>query len=133
MGTSHYRLYMDTAKGRSLKQEWFIGATYGGQVTPGSGNSVRSPGDVRTARMLIECKQTGQMDKPVKSFSLKLGELEKAFDEATSEGRDMAMAIRIYNPESMLSDRDGMIDLIVRRVADDHHREEVYEMLMEDE
>ena len=131
MGTSRYRHYNDTAKGRSLRQEYHVAASYGGEVSPGSGNNERSPGDVRTSRMLVECKQTGQMDKPAKSFSLKVSELEKAWEEAVSEGRDMAMAVRIYNPDSMLSDRHGMIDLIVRRVADDVYREEVFEQVSE--
>lgn len=76
--------------------------------------------------MLIECKQTGQMDKPAKSYSLKVSDLEKAWDEATSEGLDMAIAVRIYAPDSPLANHKGNIDLIVRRVMDDMEREQTY-------
>lgn len=66
------------------------------------------------------------MDKPAKSYSLKLSELEKIADEAWAEGLDPAIAIRIYNPDSVLADKDGNVDLIVRRVQDDVVREEIY-------
>ncbi len=113
-------------KGRSVAQERFIAGCYGGAVSPSSGASQKDAGDVRTEHQLIECKQTGQMHKPAKSHSLKLSELEKIADEAWAEGLDPAYAIRIYNPDSVLADKDGNIDLIVRRVQDDMVREEIY-------
>lgn len=110
-------------KGRSARQESFIGDAYGGTVSPSSGASARDAGDVRTAHTLIECKQTGQMHKPAKSFSLKVADFEKIAEEAYSEGRDPALAVRIYCPTSTLADKDGNVDLIVRRVQDDQYRE----------
>ncbi len=114
MGAPHY-----TNKGRSVAQERFIAGRYGGVVSPSSGASQKDAGDVRTGRELIECKQTGQMDKPAKSIRLILADFEKIADEAWAEGLSPAMALRMYAPGSVLADKDGNVDLIVRRVADD--------------
>ena len=108
-----------SSKGRSVVHETFIARWYGGNRSPSSGASAKDAGDVRTPTHLIECKQTGEMDKPKKSYSLKLSEMEKIVDEAYQEGLTPALAIRIYNPNSVLSDKDGNVDLIVRRVVDE--------------
>jgi hypothetical protein len=68
---------------------------------------------------LIECKHTGTYDKPAKSISVKLADLEKIADEAWSEGRIPAMALSIYAPSSLLADNNGFVDLIVRLQTDD--------------
>ena len=88
-------------------------------MSPSSGASAKDAGDVRTSGELIECKQTGQMDKPAKSIRLILADFEKIADEAWSEGLAPAMALRLYAPGSVLADKDGNVDLIVRRVVDD--------------
>lgn len=80
---------------------------------------MRDQGDVRTEHELIECKHTGTFDKPAKSVSIKLSDLEKIADEAWSEGREPVMALSLYAPESVLSDVDGFIDLTTRLQGDD--------------
>ena len=109
----------ESSKGRSVVHETWIARRYGGSRSPSSGASAKDAGDVRTPTQLIECKQRGEMDKPRKSYSLKLGDVEKIVDEAYQEGLIPSLAIRIYNPDSVLADKDGNVDLIVRRVVDD--------------
>jgi hypothetical protein len=106
----------NTSKARSLDQENFVARTYGGRRSPSSGAQANDPGDVRTDSKLIECKQTGEVGKTPypKSFSLKLGEFEKIYEEALKIMRDPMMAVRVYNPDSPLADKDGNVDFAVR-------------------
>lgn len=46
-------------------------------------------------------------------------DLEKITEEAWTEGRIPALAIRWYDPESLLADKSGWCDVIVKRVVDD--------------
>ena len=108
-----------SSKDRSLAQEDFIARAYGGTRSPSSGGSSHDQGDVRTTDELFECKQTGTPIKGAKSISINLGVLEKAAEEAYSEGRMPAMALRITNPQSPLADSKGHIDLVVRLVRDE--------------
>ena len=103
----------------SREHESFVAKWYGGKRSPSSGASDTDKGDVRTSTMLIECKgKFGQRigQKPVKSTLL--GHMEKAADEAWSEGKDPAVALRFYKPESTLADTNGYVDLIVLRMTD---------------
>ena len=108
-----------STKWLSRRQEERIAKIYGGVVSPSSGASAADPGDVRTDDQLFECKHTGTFDKPAKSISIKLSDLEKIADEAWAEGRDPVMALCIYNPDSVLSDHEGNVDVIVRLKRDD--------------
>lgn len=92
---------------------------YNGTVSPSSGAADADQGDVRTETELIECKLTGSFLKPAKSISVKLEDLEKIADEAWSEGRDPVMALCIYNPDSVLADGNGYVDLTLRLTKDD--------------
>lgn len=74
---------------------------------------------MRTDTLLIECKHTGTFDKPAKSISIKLADVEKIADEAWSEGKTPVLALGIYAPDSVLSDADGTVNLIVRLEVDD--------------
>ncbi len=107
-----------TSKWFSEQHERFIATRFGGRRSPSSGGHISDQGDVRSARFLIECKHTGSFDRPAKSISVKLDTLEKIADEAWSEGRTPVLALRIYNPDSVLSDASGMIDLIVKLERD---------------
>lgn len=111
-----------TRKYNSVKHEDFIAKTYDGVRSPSSGGAVSDQGDVRNDEYLYECKLTGTPEKPAKSISLKLNDLEKIADEAWSEGREPALALRIYNPESVLSDTYGYIDLVAYLVSHDSMR-----------
>jgi hypothetical protein len=106
----------------SVKQEEFIADAYKGKRSASSGAAVHDRGDVRTPTHLIECKHSGTLDKPAKSISVKVSDLDKIADEAWSESKNWAVALRIYNPDSLVSDSDGFIDLIVRPVVEDKWR-----------
>lgn len=108
-----------STKWLSVRQEEAIAYRYQGTLSVSSGGAVTDQGDVRTKYQLIECKTTGTFDKPAKSISLKLADLEKIADEAWSESREPVMALRIYAPDSLLADNDGNVDLIVRLLSDD--------------
>jgi hypothetical protein len=78
-------------------------------------------GDIRTEDTLIECKHTGTFDKPRRQITLKLDDMEKIADEAWSEGRQPAMVLSIYSPDSVLADKDGEVHMTVRLTMDDFH------------
>lgn len=105
----------------SVDQEETIAHIYGGVRSPSSGGAAHDYGDVRCydeygrPSLLIECKVTMQEKRPKI-----LKEFEKIASEAWAEGREPALALRYFAPESILADTDGWVDLIVRRVADDH-------------
>jgi hypothetical protein len=101
----------------SVQQEDFIARNYHGRRSPSSGGAVTDQGDVRTPDYLIECKMSGGPGKPVKTPKL-VKDLEKVTEEAWSEGKTPLLALRYYDPDSILADRDGWIDLVVQRVAD---------------
>lgn len=103
----------------SLRQEEKVAKHYGGTRSPSSGASVADQGDVRTPDRLIECKHAGTFDKPAKSISVKLSDLEKIADEAWSEGREPAMVLSLYAPDSVLADRDGEVNIALRLMSND--------------
>lgn len=111
-----------STKWLSLRQEDHIAKVYAGRRSPSSGAAVADQGDIRTKAELIECKHTGTFDKPAKSISVTLKDLEKIADEAWSEGREPVLALCIYNPDSVLAYPDGSIHLTVRLTADDVNR-----------
>lgn len=105
-----------TSKDRSIRQETFIAERFKGVRSPSSGAAVSDQGDVRTHNgiYLIECKVRGQYDKPAKSISISMEDLEKITQEAWSEGREPLLALRvIVDPSHPLADKDGHVDLVV--------------------
>jgi hypothetical protein len=100
-------------------QEERVAKAYGGKRSPSSGGTDTDRGDVRTPNDLVECKHTGTYDKPARSISVKLDDLEKIFDEAASEGKDGMMALSLYAPDSVLADDGGFVDLAVRLMRND--------------
>ena len=108
-----------STKWLSQRQEERVARKHGGKKSPSSGGAISDQGDVRTVKELIECKHTGTFDKPAKSISIKLSDLEKIADEAWSEGREPVMALAIYAPDSVLADANGEVNLVVRLEDDD--------------
>jgi hypothetical protein len=110
-----------TVKRKSVEQEDFIAAHYQGRRSASSGAADTDSGDVVTETTLFECKVTGNPEEPVKKpLGAKLtADLEKVTEEAWQRGKAPALAIRWYDPNSILSDQSGWIDVVVRRVVDD--------------
>lgn len=107
-----------SSKYLSVLQEDKIASLYNGVRSASSGAAETDQGDVRTKHLLIECKMTGGPGKrSIKPVFLQ--HLEKVAAEAYSEGREPLLALRYYDPKSILADRDGWIDLVVRRASDD--------------
>jgi hypothetical protein len=111
-----------TSKQRSLDQENFISKLFRGRRTLASGASAHDPGDVVTEDELFECKQKGGAEKHATSMSVNLKIIEKTADEAWSIGKVPVLALRMYAPTSVLADRDGHVDLVVRLATDDAER-----------
>lgn len=112
-----------TSKRLSVDHEEFIAHVYGGQRSPSSGGAAHDYGDVRCPDKLIEAKMTGDPTKPKRSISVRVDTLEKIAQEAWAEGKRPALALRICEPESLLADVHGYIDLIVYLIGDDPSRE----------
>lgn len=107
-----------TVKRKSVEQEDFIAAQYHGRRSASSGAAVTDPGDVRTETSLIECKVMGNPEESIKRPGF-ARDMEKITEEAWSENRIPRLAIRWYDPESILADRNGWCDVVVKRVVDD--------------
>lgn len=102
------------------KHEEAMAALYDGVRSPTSGASPVDKGDVRIKddRTLMECKLAGSVDKPKRTKIVK--DMEKIAIEAYEEGRDPALALRYYDPDSRLANKStGYVDLIVRLAKDD--------------
>lgn len=108
-----------STKWLSIRQEEKVAKHYGGKRSPSSGAAIVDQGDVRTSDRLIECKHVGTFDKPAKSVSIKLADLEKIADEAWSEGKQPGMVLSLYAPDSVLADKDGEVNIAVRLMVDD--------------
>lgn len=67
---------------------------------------------------------TGTPSTPKRPAWLK--QFEKIAEEAWAEGRDPVLAFRFFDPDSILSDQTGTIDLTVRLAADDALREKEF-------
>lgn len=109
-------------KALSVEHENFVAKKYSGKRSNSSGAAAHDQGDVRVYNhdILIECKgQFGERtgSKPVRSTLIR--QMEKIADEAWSEGKDPAVALRFYLPESPLANNEGYVDFIVRLLADD--------------
>ena len=112
-----------STKALSVAHEDHISWLYRGLRSPSSGGAVTDRGDVRTLDHLIECKMTGTYEKPKRSISLKLDDIEKIADEAQQEGKLWALAIRFYAPGSPVANKDGFVDVTVRSTREDAERE----------
>lgn len=114
-----------TSKYYSLMQEDAVATAYDGVRSKSSGAAVTDAGDVKVVadNTLFECKaKLGELvgQKPVASSLLK--HFEKVADEAYETLKEPALALRFYSPDSILADKDGWVDLVVREMDDDSHR-----------
>lgn len=114
-----------TKKALSVEQEEFVAQKYGAVRSKSSGAADTDAGDVRSVYhdTLFECKgKFGERcgETPVRSTLVK--DFEKIWDEAHAEGREPAMALRFYMPESPLANSDGWVDFTVRLLEDDAHK-----------
>lgn len=105
-------------KFRSVEQEEYIAKKISGKRSPSSGASDKDNGDVKNNAYLVECKTTGKYDKPAKSISIKVSDLEKIVDESHIENRIPVLALRIHNPNSPLADANGNIDIMANLLKD---------------
>lgn len=113
-----------TKKELSKQHEEFIAHVYGGVRSKSSGASDTDKGDVRaaTSNTLFECKMTGAPGSDSKYTTL-IRQMEKAHDESWAEGKEAAVCLRFFCPDSPLSNVDGWVDFTVRLTADDCVRE----------
>ena len=111
----------------SVRQEDWVARMYHGRRSPSSGAAVTDQGDVRTKMSLIECKTTGYPGKEPKPKTPRFIKwLEKAVQEAHENGLEGSLAMRFYDPESILATPDGWIDVMVRPIGTDALRESAY-------
>lgn len=111
----------------SVQHENYVAERYEGRRSPSSGGAAHDQGDVRVidAETLFECKgKFGERTGEKKVRSTLVSQMEKIADEAWSESRDPALALRFYMPESTLSDTDGYVDLTVRLTKDDGYMQD---------
>ncbi len=111
-------------KALSVEHEEFVASQYGGKRSNSSGGAAHDQGDVRVNHggdaTLIECKgQFGLRTSSKPTRSTLVSQMEKIADEAWSEGKEPAIALRYYIPESPLADNYGYVDLMVRLLKDD--------------
>jgi hypothetical protein len=116
-----------TNKELSRQHEDWVATQYRGIRSPTSGGSPTDKGDVRvaTSKTVFECKATGKPGDDSK-YTTVIRHLEKVADEAYAEGKEPALALRYFCPDSPLSSHDGWIDLTVRLTTDDGRREMFY-------
>jgi hypothetical protein len=110
-----------TVKRKSVEQEDYVAAHYGGRRSASSGAADTDSGDVVAGDWLFECKVTGEPEEPLKRpINSKLNdELTKITEEAWQRGKSPAMALRWYEPEHILADRYGWVDIVLKRLVDD--------------
>src|SRR5437660_10388766 len=92
-----------STKALSVEHEERIARAYKGKRSASSGAAAHDQGDVRCPLLLIECKMKGSPATPLKRKPTLIKEFEKIAKEAWSEGREPAIALRYYDPDSILS------------------------------
>lgn len=108
-----------STKRYSVEHEEHIASLYGGSRSRSSGAADNDQGDVRAPHLLIECKMTGRPGDKPKKLPKFVQDFEKITEEAWSEGREPVLALRYFAPNSLLADRQGWVDLAVRRAVAD--------------
>lgn len=104
----------------SRQHEDYIARVYEGKRSASSGASIVDKGDVRADDMMFECKMSGEPGSPKRSKLITL--MEKVADEAWQEDLNPVLAMRWYCPDSVLADRNGWVDLVVRLLLEDAAR-----------
>jgi hypothetical protein len=105
----------------SVRQEDHIADLFDGRRSPSSGAADTAYADVNCKRLAIECKMTMSKSKPKL-----LKDFEKVAREAWEHDKEPMVALRYYDPDSILASRDGWIDLTVRLASSDAERERNY-------
>lgn len=85
----------------SRAQEKRIASTFGGRVTPGSGNQWHTKNDVRTPKFSFEAKTTTRGQ-----YALKASELETGEKHALADGRDFVFVIEMHGREWVVISRE---------------------------
>lgn len=115
-----------STKKYSVEQEDYYAFLYNGKRSRSSGAADNDQGDVRSERLLIECKMTGRPGHKEPRLPVFVQEFAKVADEAYSEGREPMLGLRYYAPGHALANREGWIDLVVQLAESHAEREEVY-------
>lgn len=87
---------MQSTRKESSKQEKYLAKMLGGKVTPNSGGTKFSGGDVIAEPFLIEAKT---VMKPQKSFSVKKDWIDKVFEQAFEQGMDSGVVAFQFEPD----------------------------------
>jgi hypothetical protein len=110
-------------KARSVAHEDWIAKLYAGKRSPSSGGAFTDAGDVRTTDQLIECKTDMPTTTNAERKPKIVKQMEKIADEAWQEGREPVLALRLFQPDSVLASPEGYVDLTVRLTRDDAYRD----------
>lgn len=102
----------------ATQHEEYIAKQYNGKRSRSSGGSPTDKGDVSTRDYLYECKLRGAPGG-ISMRTTVMRWLEKCADEAWAEGKNPAVCLRYYCPESRLAAHDGWVDLTVKLTRDD--------------
>jgi len=100
-----------------IHEEW-VAKQYDGRRSRTSGASPVDKGDVSTGTHLYECKLRGAPGGP-SMRTTQMRWMEKVADEAWAEGKQPALCLRYYCPESILADHEGWVDFTLRLTRDD--------------
>lgn len=91
----------------SQRQEKRVAARFGGQTTPGSGNTWARKNDVRSPDKSFEMKYTGK-----KQYTLKASELEEGERHALIDGRDFVFGIEMNGRNWIVLSEDDYAALV---------------------
>jgi hypothetical protein len=120
---------MSLNKQLSREHEEYVAQQYEGHRSFSSGASIRDKYDVRSEFSFIECKLRGRPGTPAKSTLVR--QYDKIRENALEAGREPALALRFFIPDSLSADTNGWVDLAVRALADDADRERYFKLAIE--
>lgn len=110
-----------TVKSLSITHEEHVAKKFHGTRSKTSQKDVR----VEAEDTIFECKgRWGARVGAKDPYTLLIRQMEKVFDEAASEGKEPAIAMRFFLPDSPLADDSGYVDFAVRLLEDDAFRSE---------
>lgn len=91
------------------KKEKSDAKDFQGKVQKASGSTWTDPGDVKTARFLIDSKHTTK-----KSYSISLKTWDKLYEEALFEFRLPLLSLQIQNTELVVLDKADLLRLLAK-------------------
>lgn len=116
---------MPSERELSDQHERDVAKWYGGHPSRNSGAGTREKGDVlvKDDDTLFECKRKGRPGVAPKSQPRILSQMEDIAELAYDEGREPALALRFFAPNSPLANKQtGWVDFTVRLTHDDVQR-----------